>query len=80
MQLVFQGCALQFAHYDPMTDITLVGLMPEYELPHGWIAVRLDGNPWQIDNAVNLPGIGKPVLRREWPADKCETVTLTLPG
>ncbi|KAB8123731.1 hypothetical protein D3W54_05365 [Komagataeibacter medellinensis] len=80
VQLVFQGCALQFAHYDPMTDITLVGLMPEYELPHGWIAVRLDGNPWQIDNAVNLPGIGKPVLRREWPADECETVTLTLPG
>ena len=80
VQLVFQGCAIQFAHYDPMTDMTLVGLVPDYELPHGWIAVRLDGNPWQIDTAVHLPGIDKPLLCREWQADECETVTLTLCG
>lgn len=80
MQLVFQGCALQFAHYDPMTDMTLVGLVPEYELPHGWVAVRLDGNPWRIDRAVQVPGLDRPVLRREWQADERETVTLSLPG
>ena len=80
VQLVFQGCALQFAHYDPMTDMTLVGLVPEYELPHGWVAVRLNGNPWQIDKAVHVPGLGRPTLRREWQADERETVTLSLPG
>ena len=80
VQLVFQGCALQFAQYDPMTDITLVGLVLEYELPHGWVAVRMDGNPWHINTMVQPPGVRKPVLRREWQADECETVTLSLSG
>ncbi|MCE2565175.1 hypothetical protein [Komagataeibacter sp. FNDCF1] len=80
VQLVFQGCALQFAQYDPMTDITLVGLVPEYELPHGWVAIRMDGNPWHISKMVQPPGVHKPVLRREWQADECETVTLSLSG
>ncbi|WP_051577504.1 hypothetical protein [Komagataeibacter kakiaceti] len=33
LQLVFQGCEKQFACYDPMSNMTLVGLLPDGETP-----------------------------------------------
>ncbi|AHI24142.1 hypothetical protein H845_178 [Komagataeibacter xylinus E25] len=80
VQLVFQNCARQFACYDPMTDMTLVGLVPDDEKPDGWIAVRLHGNPWQIANSDACRGTRPPILKREWHAGEHDTVILRLPA
>ncbi|ARW17263.1 hypothetical protein S101446_02153 [Komagataeibacter europaeus] len=80
VQLVFQNCARQFACYDPMTDMTLVGLVPDGDKPDGWTAVRLNGNPWRIDHPVASEGARAPILKREWQAVEHDTVILRLPA
>lgn len=78
LQLVFQGCEKQFACYDPMADMTLVGLMPDGETPHGWAALRLDGNPWNITHPTYVAKDWPYGLRREWRADGHDSVMLEL--
>ncbi|WP_395369736.1 hypothetical protein [Komagataeibacter diospyri] len=80
VQLVFQNCTRQFACYDPMTDMTLVGLVPDGEKPDGWIAVRLNGNPWQIAHSDAYEDTRAPGLKREWQAGEHDTVILRLPA
>ncbi|MBE7730180.1 hypothetical protein [Komagataeibacter sp. FXV3] len=80
VQLVFQDCARQFACYDPMMDMTLVGLVPDGEEPDGWVAVRLNGNPWRIGHPVASEGTRAPILKREWQAGEHDTVILRLPA
>ena len=80
VQLVFQDRARQFACYDPMTDMTLVGLVPGQEKPDGWVAVRLDGNPWQIGHAATDGDVRPAVLKREWQATGEGAITLRLPA
>ncbi|GCE80618.1 hypothetical protein KTQ54_15295 [Komagataeibacter oboediens] len=80
VQLVFQGCARQFACYDPMTDMTLVGLMPKQEKPDGWVAVRLEGNPWHIDHSAATGEPRPPVPMREWQAAGQDAIILRLPA
>lgn len=77
LQLVFQGCEKQFACYDPMANMTLVGLLPDGETPHGWAAIRLDGNPWNITHPMDGSDDWAQ-LRREWRADSHNSVTLHL--
>lgn len=80
VQLVFRHCARQFACYDPMTDMTLVGLMPDTQKTDGWTAIRLNGNPWQIAHPVGYEGTRPPILKREWQAGEHDTVILHLPA
>lgn len=80
LQLVFEGHERQFAAYDPMMDITLVGLAPGSDTIEGWVALRLDGNPWHIVCPTTLEGAPQPQLRREWRANGQPHVTMHLPG
>ncbi|GBR25329.1 hypothetical protein LV564_16075 [Komagataeibacter nataicola] len=80
LKLVFAGLEQQFAAYDPMTDMTLVGLPPASDTVEGWVALRLDGNPWHITCPTTIEGAPLPQLRREWQANGQPHVTLRLPG
>ncbi|QHC35212.1 hypothetical protein [Komagataeibacter xylinus] len=80
LKLVFEGHEKQFAAYDPMTDMTLVGLAPASNTIEGWVALRLDGNPWHIGHHTVMEGAPLPQLRREWRANGKPHVTLSLPG
>ncbi|MGS0648500.1 hypothetical protein ACU81Q_12810 [Komagataeibacter melomenusus] len=79
LKLVFEGREHQFATYDPMTDMTLVGLAPGSDTIAGWVALRLDGNPWHIACPTAIEGAPLPQLRREWRANGLPHVTLNLP-
>ncbi|GBQ48506.1 hypothetical protein ACM0P6_08775 [Komagataeibacter sucrofermentans] len=80
LNLIFEGHEQQFAAYDPMMDMTLVGLAPGSDTIEGWVALRLDGNPWRIVCPTAMEGTPLPQLRREWRADGQPHVTLSLPG
>ncbi|WP_130731208.1 hypothetical protein [Komagataeibacter xylinus] len=80
LKLVFEGHERQFAAYDPMMDMTLVGLAPASDTIEGWVALRLDGNPWHIACPTAMKGTPMPQLRREWQANGQPHVTLHLPG